>query len=159
MRFSCPLRGDRRSQGRGNEIDHGPNAGQHPSPRRKDEMQNAVDTAPFGQHLHERARCKRISTVRSRQQRNSSSLTRGGYQNLEAACRNAGLDRYCTGTAVVRRKMPDLATLLLLMKDGELAKVRWCRGFTFLRQQGRTCDEDPSAWTDSFHLKVGVGVE
>ena len=68
-------------------------------------------------------------------------------------------DRHGTGVPVVRRKMPDVATLLLLMEDGKLAKLRWCRRFTFLRQQGRTCDKDPPAYADPLHLQVSVGVK
>jgi hypothetical protein len=61
-------------------------------------------------------------------------------------------DRHGTGVPVVRRKMPDVATLLLLMEDGKLAKLRWCRRFTFLRQEGRTCDNDPPAYADPLRV-------
>jgi len=89
----------------------------------------------------------------------SSPLACGRYQNIEATRRKARLDRHGTGVLVVRRKMPDVATLLLLMEDGKLAKLRWCRRFAFLRQEGRTCDKDPPAYADPLHLQVSIGVK
>ena len=122
-------------------------------------MHNAVDAAPLRQHTHKRTRGKRGSALRGRQQCNSSPLARSRYQNVKAARRKARLDRHRTGVPVVRRKMPDIATLLRLIEDGELAKVSWCRGLPFLRQEGRTCDKDPPAYADPLHLQVGVGVK
>jgi hypothetical protein len=55
--------------------------------------------------------------------------------------------------------MPDVASLLLLMEDGKLAKVSWCCGFPFLCQEGRTCDKKPPARADALYLQVGVGVK
>jgi hypothetical protein len=55
--------------------------------------------------------------------------------------------------------MPDVATLLLHMEDGKLAKVGWRRGFPFLGQEGRTCDNNPPACAYPLHLQVGVSVE
>ncbi len=88
-------------------------------------MHNAVDAAPLRQHTHKRTRSKRFSALRGRQQRNSSPLACGRYQNVEATRRKARLDRHGTGLPVVRREMPDVATLLFLMEDGKLAKLRW----------------------------------
>ena len=102
---------------------------------------------------------KRIPAVRHRQQCNSGPLACGRYQDFEAARRNAGLYGHRGFPPVFRRKMPDPATLLLLMKDGELAKVRGCSGFTVLCHESRTRNEDPPAQADPLHLKVGVGVQ
>jgi hypothetical protein len=122
-------------------------------------MHDAVDAAPFRQYLHKRTRRKLIPAVRHRQQRNSGSLACGRYQDFEAARRYAGLHSHRGCPPVFRRKMPDPATLLLLMKDRKLAKVRRCSGFTVPCHESRTCNEDPPAYADPLHLKVGVGVE
>jgi hypothetical protein len=97
------------------------------------------------QHTRERARAERGSALRGRQQCNSSALARSRYQNVKAARRKARLDRHRTGVPVVRRKMPDVATLLRLIEDGELAKVSWCRRLPLLGQEGRTCYKNPPA--------------
>jgi len=122
-------------------------------------MQDAVDTTPLREHAHQCTDGKSLTAVRGGQQRNSSPLACGRYQNIEATRRKARLDRYGTGVPVVRRKMPDVATLLLLMEDGKLGKLRWCRRFAFLRQEGWTCDKDPPTYADPLHLQVSVGVK
>src|SRR6476659_9032072 len=106
-------------------------------------MQDAVDAAPLRQHSNERSGGERLSAVRGRQQGNSGPLACGRYQDIETTCREARLDRHGTGVPVVRRKMPDVTTLLLLVEDGNHAKVSWCPGFPSLRQEGRTCDKNP----------------
>jgi hypothetical protein len=122
-------------------------------------MNDAVDAAPFGQYLHKRSGREHIPAVRHRQQRDSGSLARGRYQDLEAACRYAGLYGHGDCPPVFRCKVPGPATLLLLMKNGKFAKLRGCGGFIVPCHEGRTCNEDPPAHADPLHLKVGVGIE
>jgi hypothetical protein len=122
-------------------------------------MQDAVDTTPLRKHAHQRTGGKSLTAVRGGQQRYSSPLACRRYQNIEATRRKARLDRHGTGVAVFRCKMPGVATLLLLMEDRKFAKLRWCRRFTLLRQEDRTCDKDPPAYADPLHLQVSVGVK
>src|SRR5258705_10006178 len=46
------------------------------------------------------------------------------FFDSQSVLRISMFDRHGTGVPVVRRKMPDVATLLLLMEDGKLAKLR-----------------------------------
>ena len=95
-------------------------------------MQDAVDAAPLRQHSNERSGGERLSAVRGRQQSNSGPLACGRYQNIEATCREARLDRHGTRVPVLRGQMPGAATLLFLVKDREGGKFSWRRRFTFL---------------------------
>ena len=122
-------------------------------------MQDAVDAAPLRQHSNERSGGERLSAVRGRQQSNSGPLACGRYQNIEATCREARLDRHGTRVPVLRGQMPGATTLLLLVKDREGGKFSWRRRFTFFCQQRRTRHEEASAYADPLHLKVRVGVE
>jgi hypothetical protein len=135
----------RRFQCRRCEINHHPNGRQHSSSRCEDEMHDAIDAAPLRQYTHKRTRGKRVSTLRGRQQYNSSSLACCRDQKVEAARRKARLNHHGTGVPVLRRQKPGVAALLLLMEDGELAKVSWCRGLPLLGQEGRTCYKNPPA--------------
>ena len=122
-------------------------------------MHNAVDAAPLRQHTHKRTRSKRFSALRGRQQRNSSPLACGRYQNVEAACRNARLNRHGSSIPVLRRQKPGVAALLLLMEDGKRGQFRRRHRFTLIREQPWTSDQDTPADADPFHLQVGAGVE
>jgi hypothetical protein len=85
------------------------------------------------------------SASRHWQQYNSSSLACCRDQSVEAARRKARLNHHGIGVPVLRRQKPGVAALLLLMEDGELAKVSWCRGLPLLGQEGRTCYKNPPA--------------
>ena len=122
-------------------------------------MHDAVGAAPLRQYSHKRTRGQRIPALRSRQQDNSSPLACCRYQKIETVRRKARLNHHGTGVPVLRRQKPGVAALLLLMEDGKLAKVSRCRGLPFFRQKGRTCDENPPAYADPFHLQVGVSVK
>ena len=102
-------------------------------------MKYAVGAAPFREHAHERTRGKRLSAISSGQQGDSRPLACGRDQNVEAAGREARLDRQGAGVPAPRRQTPDAAALLFLMEDGEIAKFLRRLRFTLLRQESRTC--------------------
>jgi len=122
-------------------------------------MQDAVGAAPFRQHPDERTGSESVLAIPRRQQRNSSALACGSYQDVEAAAPKARLYRYAADITVFGRQMPSVATLFFLVQDGEVGKVRRRRRNTRLRQQVRARDKDASAYPDLLHLQVSVGVE